>query len=439
MGRKLDEDAAEGGRGRQVLSRVIRGLGPQQQPGDARVWRGRGGDDAGKVASGLGELAQLEVGLGQPVRRVPARRARGIHFLRQLVLCARVIPVSAEPVRLPLQQDGMRAHTGRERRAQQLLDERRYLRRLFRIDQDTREADLERHDQRRATRLQGADHVLRAVGIGGEQREGEPRLDPLAFGAPTPRRRQVRAKSGRAIKMAVGRQVPPTEPRPTHLQQRVRPPPDEQRELTNRSLVLAGAPEGLTEPERNVARERSRRALRRERCPCRHRLVVPTERVVGKPEAVPRPGLQHGRRRRLELCEGVARPGHLVEPERGPAARMQAPDCELRGPRATGDLTEERVRLLESVEPIVGLGEPVTRFRHEVAIRAAADRRFEILGRVEVLALGVVRTPALEGLRHDTERRTDTCEGARRTEGGSQLVGRRRHDGRQRHRRELRG
>jgi hypothetical protein len=56
MGRKLDEDAPERGRGGRVIAPVIRGLPPQQERGDARVGRGRGRDDAGQVARGLGEF-----------------------------------------------------------------------------------------------------------------------------------------------------------------------------------------------------------------------------------------------------------------------------------------------------------------------------------------------------------------------------------------------
>ena len=216
------------------------------------------------------------------------------------------------------------------------------------------------------------------------------------------------------------------------------PAPDERGELLHGPVVLSGAAERLAEPERDFARERGRRPPRRECRPRRHRVVVAPERVAGEREAVPGPGFQRGGRRRLELRERVAGARHLVEPERGPPARVQAPHRELRDLRPGRDLTEERVGLLGPVEPVVGLGEPVPRLRHEVALGAPARRRLEILGRVAVLALGETRAAAFESFRRDPERRAHACKGARRTERRRQLVGRR-HDRSQGHPRKLRG
>ena len=151
-----------------------------------------------------------------------------------------------------------------------------------------------------------------------------------------------------------------------------------------------------------------------------------------------RPGLELGRRRRLELREGVARAAHVVEAQRGPAARVQAPHREVGGSRTTGHLPEERVGLLESIEAVVGLGEPVARLGQEVAFLPAAHGGLEILHGVVVLALGEVGAAALERLRGDAERRADARERARRRDGRRGLGGDRREDRRQGHCRELR-
>ena len=210
-------------------------------------------------------------------------------------------------------------------------------------------------------------------------------------------------------------------------------------QLTDRAIVLPHAPKRFAEPETHVTREQRRHAAGRQRGPRRHGVVRAAERVVREPEAVTRPGLQRVRRRREELSERVAGARPLAEPERGPAAAVQAPHRELGRARTLRDLTEELVRLLEAIEPVIGLGEPVPGLRDQLALRALARRLLEILRGVLVLALGVVRAPALERLRRDAECRPDARERARRRQRRGRLVRRRHRDGRQGHRRQLGG
>src|SRR5207249_4499998 len=81
----------------------------------------------------------------------------------------------------------------------------------------------------------------------------EPRLDPGALGAAALRRGQIRAKRGHALRVTLGRETPPAEPRPARFEQRVRPALHELIELLDRPLVLADTPQRLAEPERDVA------------------------------------------------------------------------------------------------------------------------------------------------------------------------------------------
>ena len=148
VARNLGDRAPEGGRGRHVVSGVVRGLAPQQERRHARVRRGRARDDRRKIARGLGVLAQLEIRLGQAIGRVPAGRAARLHPLRQLVLRPRFVAVAGEPIPLALQQEHVRADRVRERGAQEILRDRRHLGGLLRLDQRPRHADLKRHDQR---------------------------------------------------------------------------------------------------------------------------------------------------------------------------------------------------------------------------------------------------------------------------------------------------
>jgi hypothetical protein len=91
---------------------------------------------------------------------------------------------------------------------------------------------------------------------------------------------------------------------------------------------------------------------------------------------------------------------------------VQAPHREIRGLRAAGDLTEERVGLLESIEPVVGLGEPVARLGQKVALLPAAHRRLEVMDGIVELALGVVGAATLsafDAIPKVRRRRTRAC------------------------------
>ena len=166
------------GRRRHVIAGIVGGLAPQQERGDARVGRRRGGHDGGEISRGLRVLAQLEVRLRQTIRGVPARRARRLHALRELVLRARFVAIAGEPVALALQQEHVRADRGRERGAQEILRERRDLRRLLRVDHGRASTGSGAERRAASDALRDRAASLRGVGIGRKQRQREAGLDP---------------------------------------------------------------------------------------------------------------------------------------------------------------------------------------------------------------------------------------------------------------------
>src|SRR5206468_4500487 len=192
---------------------------------------------------------------------------------------------------------------------------------------------------------------------------------------------------------------PPAEPEPPGVQHRVRAALDEAVELLRGAVGLADAPEGLAEPETDVAREQPGDALHAERLPRGHRLVVTAQRIARQRETVSRPRLhRHRHRAREELSEDVASAGGVAEAERGPGASVRGPATEVaRLRRGLHDLTEQPVRGLDPSELPIRLGEPVACLEHEVLVRAAARRLLEHLRRILVLGLGDARATALEG------------------------------------------
>src|SRR5439155_15965697 len=194
-------------------------------------------------------------------------------------------------------------------------------------------------------------------------------------------RRQERAERGDALPVGTALEAPPAEPQLALIEQRVRPALDEGRQRAHRAVVLADAPERLTEPERHVARERARHALRAERRPRLDRVLVAAERVACDPEAVARPRLERGRHGAgQDLRERVTRALGVAEAERRPRPAVGAPEREV-APLGRGlrDLEEEPVGLLDAAEDPVGLGEPVARLDDDVAVAPAPRRLLEPL------------------------------------------------------------
>ena len=221
----------------------------------------------------------------------------------------------------------------------------------------------------------------------------------------------------------------------------MRSAPDEGRQRAHGALVLADAPERLAEPERHVARERARHALRAERRPRLDRVLVAAERVARDPEAVAGPRLERGRHRSgQDLRERVARALGVAEAERRPRPAVGAPEREVT-PLGRGlcDLKEEPVGLLDAAEDPVGLGKPVARLDDDLAVAPAPRRLLERLRRVVVLGLREARAPAFEGLRGHAEERADACEPARLRRGGRRLPAGRGRERREGERRQVRG
>ena len=219
-----------------------------------RIGGGRG-DDGGQIARGLGELSGSKLVWASRYDAYQPR-ARRIHALRQLVLRARLVAVPGEPVRLALQQKSVGAHAAREGAAQQILDDRRHLRRPLRVD------------QARARRSWSGT-------TSGERRVSSPRIMFRAFSgsegnsaSTSPASTHWRSgppllgdaryvRKALALRIAFGCRAPPAQPRPARFEQRMRPATDELGELLHGAVVLPGASQGLAEPERDVARQRA--------------------------------------------------------------------------------------------------------------------------------------------------------------------------------------
>ena len=441
---ELDEQAAEGRRGGGVVARVVVRLAGEQERGGAHL-RGHARREHGRqVARGLGELAHLEVGAGQAHGGDPADAA--LAGPGEVVLRAGLVAVALEPPRFAQEQQHVGARRGRQRRAEQLLGERARLRRLARVHERAHQAHAQRRDQRRAAALEPLGQGLGAVHVGREQGQREAGLGPVLLGLDgrgrrRRRRRQVRAERGRALRRVAGREAPPPEADEAGVEQRVRPALDELRQRGGRALGLAHAPARVAEPERDVARERGRRARRHQRLPGRQRVLVPAERVLREPEPVARPGLDGRRhRRRQQRRERVARARGVAQAERRPAARVPAPDDPVAAPAGgLHHLAEEPVGLLGPAQALERLGVPVARLGEQLALLAAAHRLVEGLGGVVPLAPGEVGAAALERLRRDAEPRADARERSGRGEERGRPDGRRRGDGRRRDRRQRGG
>src|SRR5947207_1092854 len=255
------------------------------------------------------------------------------------------------------------------------------------------------------------------------------------------RRRQECAERGDAVPVATGLEAPPAEPQLALIEQRVRPAMDKGRQRAHGAVVLADAPERLAEPERYVARERARHALRAERRPRLDRVLVAAERVARDPEAVAGPRLERGRhgsgqdlRERVTCALGVAEAGRRPRPAVGAPEREVTPLG-----RGLRDLEEEPVGLLDAAEDPVGLGEPVAPLDDDLAVAPAPRRLLERLRRVVVLGLREARAPAFEGLRGHAEERADACEPARLRRGGRRLPAGRGRERREGERRQVRG
>ena len=216
---------------------------------------------------------------------------------------------------------------------------------------------------------------------------------------------------------------------------------DKGRQRAHGAVVLADAPERLAEPERHVARERARHALRAERRPRFDRVLVTTERVARDPEAVAGPRLERGRHGSgQDLRERVACALGVAEAERRPRPAVGAPEREV-APLGRGlrDLEEEPVGLLDAAEDPVGLGKPVARLDDDLAVAPAPRRLLERLRRVVVLGLREARAPAFERLRGHAEERADAREPARLRHGGRRLAPGRGRERRKGERRQVRG
>src|SRR5258708_9530816 len=108
------------------------------------------------------------------------------------------------------------------------------------------------------------------MGVGGRGPRGDPRLGPVTLGADLGRggrrrRREERAKRGDGLLVPAGLEAPPAEPQLALIEERVRAALDEPPELGRRAIGLADAPERIAPPERDVAVELARHALRPDR------------------------------------------------------------------------------------------------------------------------------------------------------------------------------
>ena len=424
---------------------MIGRLALEHEGGAANLGRHAGAQERRQITQRLRELAQLEVGLGQPQRRATSDRAGRIDPAGQFVLGPRFVAVAVGVVSLALDQEHPRAGGRRQGDGQQVLREAERNGGLAALDGAAGQAEASRQGKRRAARLKLV-HVLgRAVPIGrrdGGQREAE--LGPVALGGRALGRcgsAEVRAKHRGGLGRLAGIAQRPSLPEQARDEQRVQPGLSEAHELARRIVRTAEPGEGLGVPEEDVALEtrRGRPALR-QIGPRLLRLVVLLERVKRQGQAVANPRVGGGRQSGLlEAPERVESTGTVAEAQCGEAAPKDGPRREIGGFAIGGDLTEEAIGFLEASEPIIGLAEPVPRINDQVGIAGAPQHLLQRSGRLVEFPLGEFRTAALERLRRDPEPRARTRQHSRCRHRGGRLARRRQHHRRRWQRRHVDG
>ena len=406
VAREVGEEAAVERRGRLVLPQPVRGFAIHHEGGSAQRRRERHLQERLGLGAGLGELARLEIHLGEPEPGVSGERRQRRELADGLEALARLGGLPRAASRLPAQHEHIGAHVRLEAPGQELLEEGLRLLRPLLLGgpacQD--KGDRQGEAPRPIRGLELAGLGARPCEVGEiEQGLHEARAHPQLLRHPWIGGEEP-AVGLHGLQRLAGGAPPPAQSEEPHLDQELRAGGGEHLEPRHGSSGIPQPAKRLAEPERHLGGERRGQAPIEEGRPLVAGLGMAPERIEGQRPAVARPGDDLRRHAALEQAlEGGQGAGGLSALEHHPRERVGREQSQGIPRVVLGDERQVDLDGLPACQPEARLGQPVARLAERGPVGPLLHRARQLrLGLLELAPL-VARLAALEQLRGQPE------------------------------------